>query len=216
MISVSFIRQIALAFLAVAGVASPAIAEPCELHVWAEGNKTGPAVDPRKLTPAERSEPKNVLDAGQRLFEIDPKYLVASLQLPIDTRVVVHTENQLVGRAAEQSSSRLSRSSAPCYIDWTFRADSMFGPPPYKNYSAFFTEDHGQLFYYSILKAYDVDPQPYFFVKGVHRGHLPVLGRPQGTKIVIYDTQSGTQQLVDHAAEKIKDKLKGRNLLKRS
>ena len=169
-------------------------------------------MNPQTLTPLERSLAANVLDAGQRLYEMNPKHLVTSLSLPEDTRVVIHMETQLAGKQAEKANVRLSSSDAPCYLDWTFRPDSMFGPPPRGNTSVFFRENHGQSSFYSVFKAYGMASTPYFAVKGVHRGHLPVISGPEEKKNFVYDTAAASSDVIDHAAEKIKDSLKGRSL----
>ncbi len=215
----SSLRQISAFFgasLAFFGGSSVAMARPCELHVWAAGWRTGPALNPQTLTPLERSAATNVLDAGQRLYEIDPKHLVSSLSLPDDTRVFVHTETQLLGKQAEKATTRLNPSDAPCYMDWTFRPDSMFGPPPTPNTNVIFRENHGQSSFYSVLKAYRAASAPYFTVKGIHRAHLPVISGPEERKHFVYDTVAASTQLIDHAAEKIKDNLKGRSLIEPS
>ena len=208
-------RQIALVFsLLVFGENSAANAKSCELHVWAEGNKGGPALDPQTLTPTQRSQPANVLDAGQRLFELDPKQLIASLMLPSDTRVTIHTEAQLIGKQAEQTNSRLSPSNASCYFDWTFRPDATFGPTPggRANIFARWIVNYGTLSFYSIFKAYGPSGNPYLTVKGVHQGRLPVLSTSEQKK-PIYDTQNATRELVENAVRKIHDKLNGQSLI---
>jgi hypothetical protein len=184
---------------------------PCELHVWAASHRTGKAIDPRTFEPIERSAAANVLDPGQRLYEIDPRQLVSELSLPADTKVTIHFERLLNGKEAEKATKRLDASTATCYFDWTMRGDSMFGPPPKP--TVFFTENHGQSSFYSMFKAYGPGATPWFEVRGVHRGHLPVLEGPDASKRYVYDTAAATTQFFAHAAEKIRDKLKGRSLI---
>jgi hypothetical protein len=165
------------------------------------------------MSPIERSEPKNLLDAGQRLYEISPAQLVQSLHLPSDTKVIIHTERQLIGKEAEQTNSRLSQSNASCYFDWTFRPDGTFGPTPggRANINAFVIMNYGTISYYSIFKAYGRAETPYLSVKGVHQGRLPVLSDP-GQKKLVYDTEHATQELIEKAVSKVLGKLNGRSL----
>jgi len=191
---------------------SPANAEPCELNVWAEGTKTGPALDPDSLDPSQRSLLQNLLDAGQRLYEMNPKQLVESLMLPGDTKVLIHTERQLTGKVADRANNRLSSSPASCYMDWTFRADAAFGPTPSGSINALVIRNYGMVFYYSIFKAYGASGGPYFSLKSVHPGRLPVLLGSNPRK-PIYNTPFATREVVQNSARKIRDKLKGRSLV---
>jgi hypothetical protein len=207
------LRQIAIAIgVVVLAANSPAKAEPCELNVWAEGNKTGRALDPDSLDPSQRSMLQNILDAGQRLYEMNPKQLVASLMLPSDTRVVIHTESQLTDKQAERTNNRLSSSAASCYIDWTFRADAAFGPTPSGAINALVLRNYGVISYYSVFKAYGATGGPFFSLKSVHQGRLPVLVGSDERK-PIYNTVFGTRELIQNSARKIRDKLNGRSLI---
>lgn len=190
-----------------AAVAAP----PCELHVWGASHNTDKAIDPKTLDPFDRSAAYNVLDPGQRLYEIDPKQLVDELALPADTQVIIHFERRLNGKEGEKAKARLHQSAAACYFDWSIRGDAMFGPPSKPN--LIFSENHGQSSFYSTFKAYGSGTTPWFEVRGVHRGRLPVIDGPDKSKRLAYDTTAATTQFIVHAAEKIRDKLKGRPLV---
>jgi hypothetical protein len=207
MVSSMILGPLALALsLAPVGIPSPAYAKPCELHVWAEGNAAGPAPDPRNLNSAERSIPKNILDPGQRLYQMSSSELIAALALPSDTKVVIHTEKELLGKQAEKTSARLTPSDATCYMDWTFRPDTVIAPTPLGSINALVIRNYGQLSFYSIFKAYGATGGPYLTVKGLHRGRLPVLSG-KDERMPVYDTAFGTHELVQNAAAKIRLKL---------
>ena len=205
----SFVVSVGIALCA--SSATALAAAPCELHVWGASHRSDKAIDPKTLDPFERSAVFNVLDPGQRLYEIDPKQLVSELALPADTQVTIHFERRLNGKEGEKAKTRLHLSMADCYFDWSIRGDAMFGPPPKPN--LIFSENHGQSSFYSTFKAYGSGATPWFEVRGVHRGRLPVIDGPDKSKRLAYDTAAATTQFIAHAAEKIRDKLKGRSLV---
>lgn len=198
-------RSISLVLAATLGcAATSAEAKPCEIHVWAADTGRPLAPDPATLSPVARSQLSNVLDAGQRLYEIDPKQLKAEFGLPEDTVVTVHHERSLSRIEAEKSKIPLNNSDTECYIDWIFRADAGVLPSP--NKTIIFSENHAQMFFYSLFRAFR-SGQPLIRVKGIHRGRLPVLSGTQKDKLWVYDTVDGTRQLISHAAEKVRDNL---------
>ncbi len=200
----------ALTFVGTSAAASEP-SPPCELHVWAAARDQGQGRDPATLSDLDRSRIINVLDASQRLYEMEEARLSSSLGLPPDTLVFVHKHTKLDRKLAERSKARLSDSAAPCYFDWVFRDDAMFGPPPEPTIA--FTEYHGQAYFHSVFKAFGVEGDTTFKVKGGHRARLVVLSGTAKEKNLVYDTQGATVQLIEHASEKIRDKLKGRSLL---
>jgi len=146
------------------------------------------------------------MDAGQRLHEMQPAQLIASLGLPLTTTVFIHTESLVPGKSVESALSRIAKSKAGCYIDWVFRPDSMMLPPPREN--LFLRTDEAQLFYYSIFKYFaSLDAHP-VIVKGVHRGKLRVLSGTRKGHDFVFDTAMGTNSMIAHASEKILDNIK--------
>ena len=200
-----------LAVSAIVGGTAPAIAAPCELNVWAESQTPWLPVDPQSLDAAIRSKPWNLLDPAQRLHEMNAIQLISSLDLPADTKVFIHTETRLRGKQAEQDNNRLSPSNAICYMDWTFRPDSSFGPTPSGSINALVIRNYGQLSFYSVFKAYGSTGGPYLVVKSLQAGRLPVISLPRhGTPT--YDTANATGELVQGAAKRIRNKLNGQAL----
>lgn len=199
------IPLLALAFAASTGVsATSAAAATCEVHIWAADTGRPTSPDPATLSPLDRSRLGSILDAGQRLYEIEPSQVRTEFSLPDDAPVTIHHERSLSRAEGEKATSPLEAGGSACVIDWIFRADAAWPPAPEK--TIVFRENHAQMGYRSFFRVFQ-GGKMVLSVKGVHRGRLPVLSGTQADKLWVYDTLDGTQQLISHAAEKVRDNL---------
>ena len=136
LVSASVATAVALAVFAPATAQqTPASqGEACELHVWGTGWVPDPnAPTPRgnafvRITPPDYSNPytiSSLLEARQRVAEIDPQSLKDHFVLDDTYTVVLHLGELVPLPLGEKGTRRLSDSASPCYADFLLRAMSL-------------------------------------------------------------------------------------------
>ena len=112
-------------------VAAPAAAQDpaapsCELHVWAV-RYVPPADGAAKSNALVRVRPSNyadphssasLLDARQRLPEIDAPSLLEHFGLVPETKVIIHPEGYIAPKVFKSATTRMSDSQSDCYADF--------------------------------------------------------------------------------------------------
>jgi hypothetical protein len=179
-------------------------AQTCEVHVWAVSNSDDlrPA-DPAHLTPVNKSWVVSVLDASQRLQEMDADLIRTELGMPNDTIVVLHRDAMISRKRAEDKSSRIGSSQSSCYFDWALRGEGYHGPSPEGFNGIFADHKNGRMYFKSYFRQMSISGKLVKQVNGSHSAPLPVISGPNDKKDYIYDTAAGTRSLIKNAAQKI-------------
>lgn len=178
--------------------------QACEVHVWAVSNSDDlrPA-DPAHLTPVNKSWTVSVLDASQRLQEMDAGLIRTELGMPNDTIVVFHRDSMISRKRAEDKSSRIGPSQSSCYFDWALRGEGYHGPSPEGFNGIFADHKNGRMYFKSYFRQVSTSGKLVKQVNGSHSAPLPVISGPNDEKDYIYDTAAGTRSLIKNAAQKI-------------
>lgn len=167
----------------------------CELHLWAVRYVPPAQLKAQsnalvKVEPANYANPHSsasLLDARQRLAEIDAPSLLEHFGLSSDYRVVIHPDGVIAPKVFKDATSRMSESTSDCYIDF-----ALFGR----------THTAGKMsFSYDwIFRDFGDDNEADLYVKGSGSGNLI----RRGEEDLGIQTKVATAQIIEQAGHKIK------------